>query len=107
MSTFVPIMTPAGTIWAEVEEHDEIGIRRASVSGQDAAASSFEDAFSAIKGNAQYIFNSLRNNLSPDELEISFGIKAGVEGGQPFFGVAKTSSEGNYSIRIVWKKDNM
>lgn len=59
----------------------------------------------AITPNAAAILSACRSNgADPDEIEISFGLKAGAEGGLAFFGIAKATAEANYSVTITWKK---
>ncbi len=58
-----------------------------------------------IAPNAAAILSACRSNgADPDEIEVSFGLKAGAEGGLAFFGIAKATAEANYSVTITWKK---
>lgn len=41
--------------------------------------------------------------LSPNEIELEFGIKGGIEAGIPVWGLAKVSSEGNITVKMRWK----
>jgi len=44
------------------------------------------------------------SDVKPDSIEVTFGLKAAVEGGVAFFGVAKASAEANYTVKMTWKK---
>ncbi|MCL4301654.1 MAG: hypothetical protein KJ077_38490 [Anaerolineae bacterium] len=98
MSEFVPVETPGGLIWAEVEEKSE-GLE--TVAPKKIIAS-FEDVAEALKKNAQFLLRHLED-LSPQEVEVSFGITVGAEAGTPFFGLAKASGESNYTVKLKWK----
>lgn len=99
MTRFIPIETPGGTIWAEVEE---IANDKSLTLTSNRAFQSFEDAVKAMKQNASLILASL-SELAPGEVEVAFGIKAGAEAGTPFFGLAKASGEASYSVKLTWK----
>lgn len=97
MTRFIPIETPGGTIWAEVEDVTDAVTLTGTTPFQ-----SFDQAVQAMKQNAVILLTSLEN-LAPEEVEVSFGIKAGAEAGTPFFGLAKASGEASYSVKLVWK----
>jgi hypothetical protein len=99
---FIPIETPGGTIWAEVEEIDDVD--SVKLTG-NSPFQSFDAAVEAMKQNAVILLNSLKT-LEPEEVEVSFGIKAGAEAGTPFFGLAKASAEASYSVKLVWRPKN-
>jgi hypothetical protein len=103
MNHFIPIETPGGVIWAEIEETEE-SKRLTLTSSQDQANRSFRDAAAALKENAQYLCRILEE-LAPQEIEVAFAIKVGVEAGIPFFGLAKASSEGSYTVTLKWKPE--
>ena len=99
MTRFIPIETPGGTIWAEVEE----------IAGTDSltlttnkAFQSFDQAVQAMRQNAGVLLASLQD-LAPEEIEVSFGVKVGAEAGTPFFGLAKASGEASYEVKLTWK----
>ena len=101
MNRYIPIETPGGTIWAEIEETP--GSEGIELTGWGTKAlKSFEDTVDALKKNAQYLLNAIQE-LGPEEVEVSFGIKVGAEAGTPFFGLAKASGEGSYTITYKWK----
>ena len=83
MNQFIPVETPSGIIWAEVEENSETqGI---ILTGRtDRAFHQFEDAARALKGNADFLIKMFAD-LSPQEVTISFGISVGAEAGNSNF----------------------
>ncbi len=102
MSRYIPMSTPGGTIWVEIEEPTEA----LTLTGfQDEAARTFQETLEALEINARVIcekVKALGNELAPTEIEIEFGIKAGAEAGIPFFGLAKASGEANFTIKLKW-----
>jgi hypothetical protein len=63
----------------------------------------FEDAMNAVRQNAQVIIGKVRGLADPpDELEVTFGLKAAGELGN--FAVAKASAEANYTVKMTWKR---
>ncbi|MFQ5615592.1 MAG: CU044_2847 family protein [Anaerolineales bacterium] len=102
MSYHVPMQTPGGVIWVEIEEPAET---LALTGIQDKALRTFQETVEALKENARYIrekIKTLGEELAPDETEIEFGIKAGAEAGTPFFGLAKASGEASYTVKLKW-----
>ena len=65
----------------------------------------FEDAMDAVRQNAQTIIDKVRGGLTdpPDEVEVTFGLKAAGEFGN--FAVAKASAEANYTVKMTWKRE--
>ncbi len=102
MSKFIPVETPGGIVWAEVDQTSEEMSELVLVSAHDKVSKSFQDAVGSLRKNAQFLMDSLEE-LAPQEVEITFGIKAGVEGGTPFFGLAKASAEGSYTVKLKWE----
>lgn len=103
MSQFIPVETPSGTIWAEIEDTPEA--QSIVLTGRtDAAFQKFEDAARALKENADYLMSMFRD-LDPQEVTISFGISVGAEAGNPIFGLAKFSGQANYGVTLTWKAD--
>ncbi len=49
---------------------------------------------------AEYIVNQI-NNMSPDETELSFGIKVSGEGSALCF--AKVGAEAQFDVKMTWK----
>ncbi|MCK4450636.1 MAG: hypothetical protein KAX26_08595 [Anaerolineae bacterium] len=105
-----------GTVLVEVEGEAEAAIPKGGVvragrveeAVQDAIAeveTRFEDAMDAIRQNAQTIIDKVRKGLTdpPDEVEVTFGLKAAGELGN--FAVAKASAEANYTVKMTWKQE--
>ena len=99
MTHFIPIETPGGTIWAEVEE---IADSDSLTLTSNKAFQSFNEAVVAMRKNAGVLIASLED-LAPEEIEVSFGVKVGAEAGTPFFGLAKASGEASYEVKLTWK----
>lgn len=59
-----------------------------------------KDEFDKLMVNARYIVNKLKD-LSPDEAELSFGIKVGGEGKLLCF--AEVSTEAQFNVKMKWK----
>lgn len=66
---------------------------------------SFEKSIEPISKMANSLVKKLRSGFSdqPDEVEVSFGLKASGELGS--FMIAKVETEANYSVTLKWKKD--
>ena len=59
---------------------------------------------SIIRQNAQIIIGKVRDLADPpDEMEVTFGLKAAGELGN--FAVAKASAEANYAVKMTWKRE--
>ena len=102
MSQYIVVETPGGKIVAEVDaKADSGGI---SLVGIREKLPSFEDAAASLKKNAKYLLD-LMTELGPDEVEIECGLKAGVEGGNSFWGLAKVSGEASYTVKLKWKAE--
>ena len=101
MSQFIPVETPSGTIWAEIEENPDA--QQIILTGNtDTAFRRFEDAARALKENANYLISMFRD-LGPQGVTISFGISIGAQAGNPIFGLAKFSGQANYGVTLTWK----
>ena len=62
----------------------------------------FEDAMNVVRANAQTIIDKIKGlSDKPDEVEVTFGLKATGELGN--FAVAKVGAEANYTIKMTWK----
>ena len=99
MSHYVPVETPGGTIMVEVDSRPEgwqpTGLRFRPMT--------FKEAVDSLKKNAEFMYKKLAD-LAPSEIEVSFGIKAGVEGSTAFFALAKANAEGSYTVTLRWKE---
>lgn len=56
-----------------------------------------------ITVNGKAIMEKMQT-LSPNSVEVSFGIKLGAEAGTPVLGLAKVSGESNIGIKLTWSK---
>ena len=64
----------------------------------------FEDAMNVVRRNAQTIIGKVKGlSDPPDELEVTFGLKATGELGN--FAVAKVGAEANYTVTMTWKRE--
>lgn len=67
------------------------------------AQNSFQSALKVVRQNAQAFISEMREiKYSPDEVEVSFGIKATGELGN--FAIGKVNGEANYTVTLKWKK---
>ncbi|MCL4265787.1 MAG: hypothetical protein KJ069_21415 [Anaerolineae bacterium] len=100
MSRYIEVETPGGLILAEIDDSEDLsGIELVGIREK---LPTFAEACASLKRNADFILN-VTGDLAPDEVEISCGIKVGAEGGNVFWGLAKTSGEATYSITLKWK----
>jgi NTP-dependent ternary system trypsin peptidase co-occuring protein len=104
MRRYVQANTPGGELLVETGEggdslENNEGLE--SVGAGDRLPS-FEEASAAMKKNAEYLLNIMRE-LSPAEISISCGLKVGAEGGNSFWGLAKVSGEASYTLTIKWR----
>ena len=115
MTRYIKYQTAAGgTVLVEVEGEAALpkgGVVKAGRVGeavQDAISeveTKFEDAMDAVRQNAQTIIDKVRKGLTdpPDEVEVTFGLKATGELGN--FAVAKATAEANYTVKMTWKRE--
>lgn len=111
MSNYIQFKTAEGeVINVEIEEGKDAGVGRVGIGDSiektlTKAQESFGNAFSVISSNAKAFINQISKlDVTPDEVEMSFGIKASGELGN--FVVAKATTEANYTIKMVWKHQN-
>ncbi|ADB76046.1 CU044_2847 family protein [Geodermatophilus obscurus] len=86
-------------VLVEVDE-DTFGVERVS-RGQDGvveAGRRLTDALADVRDAARASMNVLQT-LSPDGLELEFGVKFAGEAGAI---IAKTSAEGHFSVKLSW-----
>lgn len=99
MSRFVEMSGSDGIILVEVEDDETDSLE---LVGAKAQKSSLTSVMATLIKNGKSILEQSRE-LSPDEIELEFGIKGGVEAGVPIWGLAKASAEGNITIKMHWK----
>lgn len=108
MARYIEVNTPEGTMFMEVDEKAEI-ISRAGgtpVGPTETAAERFRKSVDILSHEAEGIIRKLRQiDLAPDEVTVSFGIKAAGEIGSPIFALAKGSVEAGYNITMKWKRE--
>ena len=73
--------------------------------GVNEAVKAVEDIGSAISEACQQIVCKVRQELSdisPDELELTFGVAIGIEGGLPM--ITRAHGDANFEVRALWRK---
>jgi hypothetical protein len=64
----------------------------------------FEDAIDVVQRGAQIIIDKVKGlSDPPDEIEVTFGLKAAGELGN--FAIAKASAEANYTVKMTWQRE--
>lgn len=91
------------SVLVEVEE-DTYGVESVSrlSDGVLQVGQRLEVALGSVRDAAQATLNTLKT-LSPDTLEVEFGIKLAGEAGAM---IAKTSAEGHFTVRLSWSPDD-
>jgi len=97
---FIEMEAIEGTILVEIEENNVDGLELIGIKEK---ISSLKDFLDSLFANGKAVIEKAKE-LTPDELEISFGIKGGVEFGTPVWGLAKATSESSINIKMKWKK---
>jgi hypothetical protein len=68
------------------------------------AQATFEDGLEVVRRNAAAFIKKVRSlSDPPDEMEVTFGLKATGELGN--FAVAKAGAEASYTITLKWKRE--
>jgi coenzyme F420-reducing hydrogenase alpha subunit len=65
----------------------------------------FEDGLEVVRYNANAFIKKLKSGLvdPPDEVEITFGLKATGKVGN--FAIAEAGVEANYAVKLTWKRE--
>jgi hypothetical protein len=97
-----------GVLYVEAPEKEKkSGLVSASRDGDDAvvdAEERFEKAIDSVRASANTLLTKLQNLAErPDEMEVTFGLKASGELGGNFF-IAKAGTEASYTVKLAWKK---
>jgi len=71
--------------------------------GADKAQQSFDASIEAVKRSAGVLVNKLRE-LTPDELQVNFNLKASGEMGGLTVGKAGAGGEANFNVTLKWQK---
>ena len=99
-----------GTILIEVDETDGRPTMRGGLDGSKLLKSvdnTFDTAVDNVRNAANVLLKKLKSlHEAPDEMEITFGLKATGELGGSFV-VAKAGLEANYSVKLTWKKKSV
>ena len=109
MSRYVEFALPDGSTVVIESDEPETGITKAAVRGvgevTERARETFEQSAENARKSALVILDKVRHGLSdpPDEVEITFGLKASGELGSMV--VAKVGVEASYSVTLTWKKE--
>jgi hypothetical protein len=105
MSRYVEFTLPDGSSVIMESDDRETGIVKAGTGDVlKEATEKFEQAADNARKAAMVILEKLRAEMTdkPDEVEITFGLKASGEIGSLV--VAKAGVEASYSITLKWKK---
>jgi hypothetical protein len=116
MSRYVEFATDdGGRVLVEVDAADVItssgvekaGIRhRAAESAVSSAEVAFEEAVSSAVGRSVAALTHAVASLArtPDEVELTFGLKATGEIGN--IAIAKAGGEANFTVRLLWRPES-
>jgi len=78
-----------------------VGIGEAAEKVIGKAQESFKDALRIVGHNAEAFIEEVRRlACRPDEMEVTFGLKASGEFGN--FAIAKAVGEANYAVKLKW-----
>ncbi len=105
MSRYVEFTLPDGSTVILESDGREADVVRGARPGELAkqATETFEQAAENARKAALVVLEKVRGlHDSPDEVEITFGLKASGELGSLV--VAKAGAEASYSVRLTWKK---
>lgn len=71
----------------------------------DEAEKTFEDGLEVVRHNANAFIKKVRSGLvdPPDEVEVTFGLKATGKAGN--FAIAEAGVEANYTVKLTWKPE--
>jgi hypothetical protein len=101
-----------GTILVEAadEETLQTGVVKAGLTDKvketvSLAKDNFEDGLDIIRRNAATFIEKIRGlSDPPDEMEVTFGLKATGEVGN--FAVANVGAEASYTVTLKWKRES-
>jgi hypothetical protein len=112
MTDYIQFTTEDGaTILVEAAEEETIepgvvkaGLKEKAEEAIAEAKVSFERGLEIVRYNADAFIEKVRSlSDPPDEVEMTFGLKATGEVGN--FAVAKTGAEANYTVKLTWKRE--
>lgn len=79
------------------------GVESAVQEWSDKAQQSFQHSIAGVRRSAEELVTQL-NALSPDEMEVTFSLKATGELGGNLV-IAKLGGEVNYNVTLKWRKE--
>jgi hypothetical protein len=112
MAHYIQFTTEDGsTILVETAEEEtyQPGVAKAGLTDKvketvAQAQTSFEDGLEIVRHNAAAFIEKVRDlSDPPDEVEVSFGLKATGEIGN--FAVANVGAEASYTVTLKWKRE--
>jgi len=112
MTGYIQFTTEDGaTILVETAEKETIqpGVVKAGLKDKTEQAiaeakASFENGLEIVRHSASAFIKKVRGLPDPpDEVEMTFGLKATGEVGN--FAVAKAGAEANYTVKLTWKRE--
>lgn len=110
MPNYLQFVTPdSGVVLVEIEESaahssevGRTGLGEVVDRTVGKAQETFVESLHVIGETAKAFLQQVRKLAdSPDEVEVTFGLKASGEFGN--FAIAKASGEANYTVKLVWK----
>ena len=116
MAQYIQYQTKDGdVIWIQIgggEGESQSGVVKAGRLGekvQDAVLEAqicFEDAMNTVKHSAETIIEKIKGlSDRPDEVEVTFGLKAAGELGN--MAIGNVGGEANYTVTLKWKREKV
>ena len=112
MTDYIQFTTEdGGTILVETAEKETVqpgvvkaGLKQEAEKAVAKAQATFEQGLEIVRHNATAFIKKVRGlSDPPDEVEMTFGLKATGEAGN--FAVAKAGAEANYTVKLTWKRE--
>lgn len=86
------------------ENVSSFGENLVSSSSPSIAINKLKESLTPIIKFGKTIIDEASEKISPDEIELSFGMDLSVESGNICWGIAKGSSETHFNITMKWEK---
>ena len=105
MNAFVEFSMPDGSSIILESDGTEEELVKAGINKTGISKETFEDAIDKARKSGFLILQKIREESidAPDEIELTFGIKASGELGNLV--IAKASLEANYTVKLTWKNE--
>jgi hypothetical protein len=112
MADYIQFTTEDGaTILVEAAEKETVqpgvvkaGLKQEAEKAVAQAQATFEQGLETVRHSATAFIKKVRGlSDPPDEVEMTFGLKATGEVGN--FAVAKAGAEANYTVKLKWKRE--